>query len=102
MESNKTNGHSNGNGVYLNGNGNGKSSDKKEFLPNSKKIYIEGKLNKDVKVPHREIKLNPTRQPDGSIVKNDSLLVYDTSGSWGDENMDCNVQEGLPAIRLKW
>src|SRR5437773_5231068 len=91
------------NGIHLNGNGNGKAAaGKTEFLPNSKKVYIYGKINKDVKVPLREIKLNSTRQPDGSIQKNESLLVYDTSGYWGDENVECNVKEGLPAIRLKW
>jgi len=101
---NKTNGtHINVSGIHINGNGNGSApSAKREFLPNSKKVYINGKLNDDVKVPLREIKLSPTRQPDGTIQNNESLLVYDTSGYWGDESMDCDVKKGLPPVRLKW
>lgn len=96
--------HSNGNGKHHsngNVNGNGKSK-KEEFLPNSKKVYVNGKLFPDIKVPFREIKLNQTRLPDGTMEDNKSLMVYDSSGFWGDENKSCEVREGLPAIREKW
>jgi len=44
MENNITNGnHSNGKGIHLNGNGNGKAASiRRNFLPNSKKVYITG------------------------------------------------------------
>ncbi|RPI17394.1 MAG: phosphomethylpyrimidine synthase ThiC [Ignavibacteriae bacterium] len=79
-------------------NGNGK----KEFLPASKKVYVKGKLFDDVKVPFRDIELTKTHLPDGSIEVNEPVRVYDTSGLWGDDKADCNVEEGLPAIRSKW
>lgn len=82
------------------------SSEKKNKLslhfPNSKRIYISGKMFKDVKVPFREIKLSPTKTYTGEIIENEPLRVYDTSGPWGDENFKGDVTSGLPALRLKW
>lgn len=92
MENNNTS--SNGNGIHTNG--------KKEFLPASKKVYVKGKLFPEINVPFRDISLSVTNLPDGQIEKNEPVRVYDTSGVWGDDNMKCNVEEGLPAIRLKW
>src|SRR4030095_12907290 len=92
--------HTNGNGKVHN-NGSGKTK-KEEFLPKSKKIYVEGKLYNDIKVPFREIELTPTKQPDGKMEVNPPMTVYDTSGEWGDENKSCDVKQGLPLIRLKW
>jgi phosphomethylpyrimidine synthase len=90
----------NGNGkIHTNGNGHSK---KEEFLPNSKKVYVEGKIFKDIKVPFREIKLSDTRQPDGTIEDNKSIMVYDSSGYWGDEKVKCDPEKGLEPIRLKW
>lgn len=88
------NNSSNGNGINSNG--------KKEFLPASKKVYVKGKLFDDVMVPFREIELTKTNLPDGTVEVNEPLRIYDTSGLWGDDNAECNVEEGLPAIRLKW
>lgn len=73
-----------------------------EFLPNSKKVYVQGSLFPDMKVPFREIKLNPTRLPDGKLETNEPLRIYDTSGLWGDENTECDVEKGLSPIRLEW
>ncbi|MGH2574362.1 MAG: phosphomethylpyrimidine synthase ThiC, partial [Ignavibacteria bacterium] len=73
-----------------------------EFLPNSKKVYVKGKLFKDLKVPFREISLSPTRLPDGKLESNEPLRVYDTSGLWGDENQNCSIKKGLPPLRLEW
>ena len=36
-------------------------------LPNSKKIYIGGKLHADIGVPFREISLAPTKSMNGEI-----------------------------------
>lgn len=71
-------------------------------MPNSKRIYINGKLFDDVKVPFREISASPTRLHDDSLEENDPIIVYDSSGCWGDESYKCNSTEGLPAIRIKW
>ncbi len=87
------------NKIISNGNGHSK---KEEFLPKSKKVYVKGKIHKDINVPFREIELSDTRLPDGSIEKNESLVVYDPSGPWGDEKQSCDVRKGLPALRLNW
>jgi phosphomethylpyrimidine synthase len=83
-------------------NNNIQTNGKKEFLPASKRVYVKGKLFDDVKVPFREIELNKTNLPDGSVEVNEPLRIYDTSGLWGDNNAGCNVEEGLPAMRSKW
>lgn len=101
-----------GNGTHINGNGsngahvNGKSEKEASSLdyklPNSKRVYIKGKIFEDIKVPFREISMAETRLHDGTMENNGTIKVYDTSGNWGDENVKCNPTEGLPAIRLKW
>ncbi|HSY09991.1 MAG TPA: phosphomethylpyrimidine synthase ThiC, partial [Candidatus Dormibacteraeota bacterium] len=73
-----------------------------EQLPNSKKIYVEGELYKDVRVPMREIELSPTKSFNGEIEVNDPVCVYDCSGPWGDPNFNGTAEEGLPALRRAW
>src|SRR5512138_1834323 len=85
--------------ISTNGNGH---SEKKETMPNSKRVYVNGKLFDDIKVPFREIELSQTRLHDGSLEDNGSHRVYDTSGPWGDENQTCDVKKGLQPLRLKW
>ena len=69
---------------------------------NSKRVYVEGVIHKDVRVPMREISLSDTKAMNGRIEPNEPVRVYDTSGPWGDENFAGNVEEGLPALRRKW
>ena len=38
-----------------------------EQLPGSKKIYVEGRIHPDVRVPMREIELTPTKSYTGAI-----------------------------------
>jgi phosphomethylpyrimidine synthase len=71
-------------------------------LPNSKKIYVDGKLNPDVRVPFREISLAPTKSMNGEIEVNEPVRVYDTSGPWGDPDFHGDVTQGLPPLRAKW
>ncbi|MCB1097556.1 MAG: phosphomethylpyrimidine synthase ThiC, partial [Verrucomicrobiae bacterium] len=71
-------------------------------FPNSKRVYVEGVIHKDVRVPMREISLSDTKAMNGRIEPNEPVRVYDTSGPWGDENFEGNVEEGLPALRRKW
>src|SRR6266481_8245332 len=71
-------------------------------LPNSKKIFVAGKLHPDVRVPFREISLAPTKTMNGEIEVNEPVRVYDTSGPWGDPNVDVDVTRGLPRLRAKW
>src|SRR5204862_4078155 len=72
------------------------------LLPNSKKIYVSGKIHSDVCVPFREIALAPTKTISGEIEVNEPVRVYDTSGPWGDETVALNVEQGLPALRTDW
>ena len=69
--------------------------------PNSRRVYVNGKLV-GVRVPFREITQTPSRNLDGSLVTNPPLRVYDTSGPWGDTDLQCDVSKGLPALRAEW
>jgi len=71
-------------------------------LPNSSRVYVEGSLFPDIRVPLREISLAPTKGFDGKIEPNAPVRVYDTSGPWGDPNFDGDVERGLPALRNDW
>ncbi len=71
-------------------------------LPNSKKIFVAGKLHPDLRVPFREITLAPTKTMSGEIEVNEPVRVYDTSGPWGDSEFRGNVEQGLPPLRAKW
>src|SRR5712692_3843771 len=79
-----------------------KSVEKKSSLPNSRKVYVAGKLHPDLRVPFREISLAPTKTISGEIEVNEPVRVYDTSGPWGDPDVDVDVTRGLPALREKW
>ncbi|HEV2911959.1 MAG TPA: phosphomethylpyrimidine synthase ThiC [Pyrinomonadaceae bacterium] len=70
-------------------------------LPNSRKVYVEGTGGR-VRVPFREIHLNPTRNFNGGVEENAAVRVYDTSGPWDDPDVRADVSEGLPALRREW
>jgi len=71
-------------------------------LPNSKRVYINGQQNPDLRVPMREIELAPTTRMNGEKENNEPVRVYDCSGPWGDPDFKGDVKEGLPALREKW
>ncbi|WP_050027982.1 phosphomethylpyrimidine synthase ThiC [Verrucomicrobium sp. BvORR034] len=73
-----------------------------EQLPNSTRVYVEGQLHPDVRVPMREIAVSPTKTFSGKIEENASVRVYDCSGPWGDPAFTGTPEEGLPALRAKW
>ncbi len=70
-------------------------------FPNSKKIYVKGKLN-DIEVAMREISLSDTKLIGGKTEKNHPVTVYDTSGVYTDENYTVDVKKGIPRLREKW
>ena len=70
-------------------------------FPNSKKIYVEGKIH-PINVAMREIKLSPTKLTNGTLEHNPPVTVYDTSGPYTDENSEINIEKGLPRIREQW
>src|SRR5436305_247557 len=77
-------------------------------LPNSKKVYVSGKIHPDIRVPFREISLAPTKTMSGEIEINEPVRVYDTSGPWGDNSASpartvaLDPVQGLPRLRRDW
>jgi phosphomethylpyrimidine synthase len=73
-----------------------------EQLPASKRVYVQGTIHPDVRVPMREIELTPTKSYTGAITPNDPVRVYDCSGPWGDPAFTGTVEQGLPQLRREW
>ena len=71
-------------------------------LPNSRRVYTPGSLHPGLRVPMREISLAPTKAFDGTMINNEPVRVYDTSGPWGDPAISSSVEKGLPALRRDW
>ncbi|PRD46307.1 phosphomethylpyrimidine synthase ThiC [Sphingobacterium haloxyli] len=70
-------------------------------FPNSRKVYVEGKLF-PIKIAMREIAQHPTKLSTGEIDINPPITVYDTSGPYTDEHASIDVRKGLPRIREQW
>lgn len=70
-------------------------------FPNSKKIYVKGEIH-DIQVAMREITLSETKAHGKAVVKNEPVVVYDTSGPYTDPNITIDVIKGLPRLREKW
>ncbi len=74
--------------------------------PGSKKIYMEGSIYPDIKVGMREVTLTPTvtidKNGEKHFQQNAPVVIYDTSGAFGDENQQIDLKKGLPRLREKW
>lgn len=68
-------------------------------FPASTKVYVEGP--RGVRVPMREIALEPTRTKTGET-PNAPVRVYDTTGAHTDSSQRSEVREGLPDLRGTW
>jgi phosphomethylpyrimidine synthase len=77
-----------------------KSSD--YVMPNSQRVYVEGEIHPEVRVPFREISLAPTKDFNGQLEANEPVRVYDTSGPWGDPQFAGDSSQGIPALREEW
>ncbi|MDQ3120093.1 MAG: phosphomethylpyrimidine synthase ThiC, partial [Verrucomicrobiota bacterium] len=77
-----------------------KSSD--YVMPNSRRVYVEGELHPDVRVPFREINLAPTKDFSGNLEPNEPVRVYDCSGPWGDAAQSPDSSQGLAPLRAEW
>ena len=72
-------------------------------FPASRKVYTQGTLHLDVRVPHREISLSPTRDGmTGVLEANAPVRVYDTSGPYTDPDARIDIRQGLEALRGPW
>ena len=70
-----------------------------------KKIYVDGEIN-NIRVGMCQIGLSDTviNKEDGSceVKKNKPVVVYDTSGPYGDDSYKVDYKMGLPRIREAW
>ena len=46
-------------------------------MPNSHRIYVEGEIHPDIRVPFREIALAPTKDFNGNLEPNEPVRVYE-------------------------
>ena len=72
----------------------------REPLPGSRKVYVPGP--RGMRVPAREIALNPTRGMRGETEANAPFRVYDTSGPYTDPSAEIDLERGLPELRRPW
>ncbi|MCG8692640.1 MAG: phosphomethylpyrimidine synthase ThiC [Minwuiales bacterium] len=64
-------------------------------LPASRKIYSQGNLHPEIRVPMREIAVHPTAgEP--------PVTVYDSSGPYTDPDVQTDIAAGLPRLREAW
>jgi len=74
-----------------------------EPFPASRKIHVQGKRHKDIRVAMREINVSSTSSNNGDAEKaNKPLVVYDTSGPYTDPTGETNIRKGLVPLRLEW
>jgi phosphomethylpyrimidine synthase len=74
----------------------------RDQLPASTRVYLEGRIHPEIRVPVREIALSPTKTFSGELEANDPVRMYDCSGPWGDPAFTGTADDGLPALRAKW
>ncbi|MBV9110916.1 MAG: hypothetical protein JO306_16025, partial [Gemmatimonadetes bacterium] len=73
-------------------------------LAGSRKVHVPGRLHPELRVPMREIALQPTmsgsRGGERAVIEeNAPVTVYDTSGPYTDDRLSVDVRQGLPALR---
>ena len=68
-------------------------------FPNADKVYITGS-DPSIKVAMRMVFLSDSIGQLGG--KNDSVFIYDTSGSYTDPNLSIDFRRGLSKLRTQW
>lgn len=75
-------------------------------FPNSEKIYVGGEIYPDLRVGMRRVRLMPTVSVDAdgreTRKENAPVVVYDTSGPYGDKDARIDLRKGLPRLREPW
>ena len=64
-------------------------------LPASRKVYVEGTVADNIRVPMREIELHPS-------ANEKPVPVYDTSGPYTDPDVEIDIYKGLARTRQEW
>ncbi|MBP1773660.1 MAG: thiC, partial [Holophagaceae bacterium] len=70
-------------------------------FPASRKIHVAG-AQPGVRVPFREIQLQPTRDFQDRLTENEPVRLYDTSGPYTDPEVVIDVAKGLKPLRQDW
>lgn len=60
-------------------------------FPGSSKFYVSGEMFPELRVPMRKVAL-----------KHDSVVLYDTSGPYTDQSIDCSPLSGISQPRAPW
>ncbi len=63
-----------------------------EPFPASKKVYVEGEIHSNIRVPMRQI----------ALTNGETITVYDTSGPYTDPESTIDVRKGLAPLRRPW
>ena len=74
---------------------------------NSTKIYVNGDIHKQIRIPFRQITLTPTPVKSGNggpdtFSPNAPVILYDTSGPYTDPEVTIDVRKGLAPLREQW
>lgn len=64
----------------------------REPFPASKKVYANGSVHADLRVPMREV----------SLTNGEAIALYDTSGPYTEPAATIDVRKGLAALRAGW
>src|SRR3954453_13709234 len=83
-------------------NGSPAADDRGYNFPNSRRVYVNGELHPDIRVPFREISQAPTKSFTGELEPNEPIRVYDCSGPWGYPAQSPDSAQGLAPIRAEW
>jgi phosphomethylpyrimidine synthase len=78
----------------------GTRAEGREGFPGSTKVYVEGP--RGIRVPMREIELQPTEEIQGLLRDNPPIRVYDTSGPYTDPAAELDLRKGLRQLRKNW
>ena len=75
----------------------------REPFPNSKKVYVSGKIHPDIKVAMREIEVSSgVASKNGNGKSKETIRVYDTSGPFTEPAVDIDIEKGIPRVRSQW
>ena len=55
-----------------------------------------------IRVPMKEVFLEDTRLPDGTLRENGSVKLYETAGAWSDPEFHQDPEKGIPEVRREW
>jgi phosphomethylpyrimidine synthase len=64
-------------------------------IPGSRKIYVQGIIHPDLRIPFREVALHPS-------ANEPPITIYDPSGPYTDPEASIDMEKGLPRARDAW